>query len=233
MKRNNPIISKVVNNSLASKRIINDTNSSTLRILDELIAKNKNSENFSLEFLIQAKQELKSFINTGYNMTKAAVLVPVGLWGLSTGFNFPDTDITLLGIGNHRFFMFHSAFAPLILRKLYNLWIEKQNNSHDFLSRVSNKVAGMALGTYAIGVGIHLTVDVFQPKTIVFPFFGSLVSGTLIDDNLWLLGNSLWAYKIGKDVFALTLADEISTAKEYIKNKFGTAFNYNDLEVIK
>jgi hypothetical protein len=41
-------------------------------------------------------------------------------------------------------------------------------------------------------VGCHLLLDVFQPKAVIFPFFGSLVEGTLVDDNLWLLGNALW-----------------------------------------
>ena len=76
-------------------------------------------------------------------------------------------------------------------------------------------------GTVAAGVGIHLLVDVFQPKSIVFPFFGSLVEGTLVDDNIWLLGNSLWAFRISHEVFSLVLADEMTLAKDFASQRFG------------
>ncbi len=53
-------------------------------------------------------------------MAQAAVLVPVGLWGLSHGLTAPDLDISLLGIGKHRFFLFHSALGLVALRYFYN-----------------------------------------------------------------------------------------------------------------
>ncbi|OPZ61563.1 MAG: hypothetical protein BWY85_02372 [Firmicutes bacterium ADurb.Bin506] len=83
------------------------------------------------------------------------------------------------------------------------------------------KLTGAALGAYAMGVGVHLAMDVFQPKSVVFPFFGSLVDGTLVDDNIWLLGNSLWAFKIARDVFVISFAPELEAAREYVKTTFG------------
>lgn len=71
-----------------------------------------------------------------------------------------------------------------------------------------------------MGVGVHLMIDVFQPKAVIFPFIGSLVSGTLVDDNIWLIGNSLWAFKIGHDLMVLTVADELEIAKAWVKKKF-------------
>jgi hypothetical protein len=58
----------------------------------------------------------QSRVGTGLQL---AVLVPAGLWGLGVGFAFPDHDISLLGIGSHRFFLFHSALPVWLLKKLY------------------------------------------------------------------------------------------------------------------
>jgi hypothetical protein len=44
---------------------------------------------------------------------------------------------------------------------------------------------------------VHLIIDVFQPKAVLFGAFGSLLSGTLIDDNLWLGANGLISIAIG------------------------------------
>ncbi|NLV91720.1 MAG: hypothetical protein GX030_04910 [Firmicutes bacterium] len=171
--------------------------------------------------LQELQRELESLVCSTYNLAKMAVLVPSGLWGLSKGLVAPDLDIRLLGIGNHRFFLFHSALGLVALRKLYRMWVQStEDKNHLWPYRVVHKVTGTVLGAYAVGVGIHLAVDVFQPKAVIFPFFGSLVKGTLIDDRLWLLGNSLWAFQIANDLFALVLADEVETARTYVAETF-------------
>lgn len=90
-------------------------------------------------------------------------------------YRFPDLDIPLLGIGNHRYFLFHSAIFPiavwLLSRRARGAWV-----------RV---VAAALAASFAIGVGIHLFTDVFQSKSVVFPFVGTLVRGTSLDDRLW------------------------------------------------
>jgi hypothetical protein len=150
------------------------------------------------------------------------VLVPSGLWGLSKGIVAPDLDIRFLGIGKHRFFLFHSAIGLAVLRQLYKMWIHStEDKNHLWPYRVVHKAAGAALGAYAVGVGIHLAIDVFQPKAVIFPWFGSLVDGTLVDDRVWLLGNSLWAFHIANDILCLVLADELKTARAYVAETFG------------
>jgi hypothetical protein len=149
------------------------------------------------------------------------VLLPVGACGLGHGLSFPDLDISLLGIGNHRFFLFHSAIGLVILRRFYRDCVLKQQNPDRWAARAKRKVAGAMLGGLALGVGIHLAIDVFQPKAVVFPFIGSLIDGTLVDDNIWLIANSVWAFRIAHDVFVLSLADELSQAKEWIAEHFG------------
>jgi hypothetical protein len=91
-------------------------------------------------------------------------------------FWFPDLDIRLLGIGNHRYFLFHSAIVP------FAAWVVTHRRG--WLLRALS--AGIALG-----VGVHLATDVFQRKAVVFPWAHTLVEGTSVDDRLWEAGNAL------------------------------------------
>ena len=88
----------------------------------------------------------------------------------------------MLGIGKHRHFLFHSAVVPLTV-----LWVARKLRH---ISIVGSLAATFAIGFLA-GVGIHLLTDVFQFKAVMFPFIGSLVDGTSIDDRLWEGGNAL------------------------------------------
>ena len=104
--------------------------------------------------------------------------VPVLLFALG----FPDLDIRLLGIGRHRFFLFHSAIIPLLL--LAGLTPARGK-------RTIELAVAAAAAAFALGVGFHLFIDTFQSKAIIFPFIGSLVDGTSLDDRLWSLANAL------------------------------------------
>jgi hypothetical protein len=97
-------------------------------------------------------------------------------------FRFPDLDIRFLGIGKHRHFLFHSAIVPLI-----TLRVLKPIRRISFLNVI---VTAAAIG-FLVGIGVHLFTDVFQTKSVYFPFIGSLIDGTSIDDRLWEGGNSL------------------------------------------
>ena len=90
--------------------------------------------------------------------------------GAALLFKFPDLDIRLLGIRNHRYFLFHSALIPLIV------WLALRRRGI---------IAAVVLSAFALGVGAHLVTDLFQTKSIVFPFVGTLVKGTSLDDRLW------------------------------------------------
>ncbi len=199
----------------------------TIRTLDELLARADQSECpnpiANLSFLHQAKLQAERLLNAGYATAKASVLVPLGMWGLGKGMVFPDLDIRLLGIGRHRFFLFHSALGLVALWKLYKCWLSAERDgglANTWGGKVINKTTGVLTAGFAMGVGVHLAIDVFQPKAVIFPFIGSLVDGTLLDDNLWLLGNSLYAFKVAGDVFSLVLADEIESAKKFFSRHF-------------
>ncbi|NLC12285.1 MAG: hypothetical protein GX767_08560 [Firmicutes bacterium] len=170
------------------------------------------------DYYQKVKQRVKLELENAYSASKFAVLVPAGLFGLTQGFNYPDLDIRILGIGKHRYFLFHSAIGLYVLQHFYRQWLEKQSNSQSWSNRVLQKLSGVLLGAGAIGVGVHLLTDVFQPKSVVFPFFGSLINGTLVDDNIWLLANSLWAFKIARNIFALTVAEEYEKGRTFVKN---------------
>ena len=191
-------------------------------IIDQLLEEDMPQNGLADEsFLRTAKVTIEKSLQGAYSLTKAGVLVPVGLWGLNQGLTAPDLDIKLLGIGKHRFFLFHSSLGLVVLRHFYRTWQQGQAEDANWFSRVKLRITGTALGTMAMGVGVHLLIDVFQPKAVIFPFFGSLVRGTLVDDNIWLLGNSLWAFKISHDIFALVMGDELASAKEFVRNSFG------------
>lgn len=143
---------------------------------------------------------------------KTAGLTAVGLAGY-TGFSgFPDRDIALLGIGSHRFFLFHSGAAIKGLEKMYMNWYELDDRNT--IERMAKKVVGVALGGAAIGMGVHLLSNTLNPKAVIFPLIGSLVDGTMVDDTLWLLANSIWCFKMGANVITLVAADDVAKAKE-------------------
>jgi hypothetical protein len=216
-------VNRAVNASLIPSRLAAESLNSGLKTIDELIALGQRNDHCfltSLEYLRQARDVATGLFHDSYAFAKAGVLIPVGLFGLSHGMTFPDLDISLLGIGYHRFFLFHSALGLVGLRYFYRQWLEKQMEPDRWANRVKRKISGALLGGFAVGVGVHLAIDVFQPKAVVFPFFGSLVDGTLVDDDIWLIANSLWAFKIAHDVFALSLADELKDAKEFVKKQF-------------
>jgi hypothetical protein len=87
-------------------------------------------------------------------------------------------------------------------------------------------VVGLFVAAGAFGLGIHLLADgsfgVFDgEKAVVWGIPGigkieTLVEGTMMDDNLYLLGNSLWAFKIAKDIIVVTYAKELELAKKFV-----------------
>jgi hypothetical protein len=210
-------IKKAIENVELARHLARDNTEKSIIAIDRIIEE-KGKDLLDVDFLRRAQEEGKKALNTTASFGKAAVLVPVGLFGLQEGLTAPDIDITLLGIGNHRYFLFHSAIGLAILRYFYTHWQYAEGQT--MLKRFGQKVAGLALGSYAFGVGIHLGFDVIQPKSVVFPFFGSLIDGTLIDDRIWLMGNSLWAFKISHDIFALCMANELESAKAWVKDRF-------------
>lgn len=211
-------IKRVINNKYLARDTARDSLVLDIEVIDRMMDEEQGGM-LDVEFLRRAAEQGQEAVETGTRALKFAVLAPVGYFALQKGLVAPDKDISLLGIGNHRYFLFHSAIGLVLLRYLYREWVD-DDRRQSIVTRLGQKVAGVALGSYALGVAVHLALDVVQPKSVVFPFFGSLVSGTLVDDRIWLLGNSLWAFKISQDVFALCIASELEAARAWVKERF-------------
>ncbi len=187
---------------------------------------------FDLAFYEEAKKQARYWAQRAGVYTEMAVLVPAGLFALDAGLEFPDLDISCLGIGHHRFFLFHSGMAVWAIQKMYQAYLVRSGDAPSRMDKVLQKILGIAAGSAAFGVGIHLLIDTVQPKSVMFPFFGSLVNGTLIDDNLWLLGNSLWCFKMGRDLFTIALGEDLPKVKAYVNKVFGEPVKEGLLDVI-
>ena len=157
-------------------------------------------------------------------LLEAGVLVPVGLVSLGYGLAWPDLDIRLLGIGWHRYFLFHSAAAAWLLREFarsYSTWVQRDPTA----PRLQKVVAAIAAGG-AVGIALHLLKDALidGDKTVVFGIPGlrlnTLVPGTHVDDDLWLVANGLWALRIARDVVALAYGEEERAVREYLASHF-------------
>lgn len=153
------------------------------------------------------------------DVAQMTIMVPAGIWSFSQFSSFPDLDISTLGIGNHRFFLFHSAAIVWALKKIYDARLARTAESEKTSDKVVDRILGVMAASGAWGVGIHLALDVFQPKSVVFPFIGSPVEGTLVDDNIWLMGNSLYCFHLGNQMFALALGNDLPRVKSFVKEK--------------
>ena len=109
-------------------------------------------------------------------------LLFIGLITFILFVNFPDLDIKIFGIGMHRFFLFHSSIFPLIVFK-----ISKLIKRSDILDIIISSFSG----SFSIAIGFHLFTDLFQKTAIYFPFIGSLIKGTSIDDRIWTFLNMI------------------------------------------
>ena len=108
--------------------------------------------------------------------------------GIGLFFKFPDLDITLLGLGAHRYFLFHSCCLVAVLFYAGG----KAGPRVPLAIFFRSLVAGCG-----IGIGIHLFADAFQAHPVKFPFLGSLVDGTSLDDRLWLGLNARASFLLG------------------------------------
>ncbi len=109
------------------------------------------------------------------------------------GYFFPDFDIKLLGIKNHRYFLFHSAIVPLIVF-LIVLQLKPR-------SPIGKWLYGLSIA-FTLGVGVHLFQDCFEKKSIVFPIIRHLLEHTYLDDIIWLVVNTIVAFGLAGVLFA-------------------------------
>lgn len=102
------------------------------------------------------------------------------VWGFSLGLPFPDKDISWLGIGSHRNFLFHGPLLAVVVWQLH-----KRGKL--------GKITAALIAGFLMGMATHLFIDTFIDTggTIRFFIFGSLIPGTRWDDWLWTGCSSL------------------------------------------
>jgi len=169
----------------------------------------------------------RQMANTGILLAAGSVSVGAMIYGE----RFPDFDIKFLGIGMHRFWLFHSAIAAWAAQDFLKAVTlsEEGGTSHPAVT----KLCAAAIAGGAVGIGIHLVRDgafglIEGEKSVVFgipglPTRNTLIKGTYVDDDLWLLGNALWAFKIAHDVVVLAYANEFEVARDWVETMFGKA----------
>ena len=106
------------------------------------------------------------------------------------------------------------------MKTLYEANFEPRPEKEAFANRVIRKLFGVAAASSAFAIGCHLTIDVFQPKSVVFPGIGSLVDGTMVDDNVWLFGNAIYCFKVADHIYALALGEDYDRVKNFVAEHF-------------
>lgn len=179
---------------------------------------------FGPEFYAEVRRQAAQWRSLGVAAGKLGVLLPIGYFAAAAGYQFPDLDIVHLGIGSHRYVLYHSGLAVWLLRKVHQAALAYVGSARGGLADlVVRKMVGVALGAGAFGVGVHLLVDAFDPKAVIFPFFGSLLDGTLVEDRVWLLANAVWCFRMSKELFVLALGEEMGLVKEKVLSCFEPA----------
>lgn len=126
------------------------------------------------------------------------------------GAETPDKDITALGIGSHRNFFFHSAAIALGVKLACRLMlrvasraeklVKKGSDDHEALVFIATNLKAISFG-YAVGTATHLVKDATfdGSKAVTGPWGGTLLDGTIVDDDAWLLLNGFVAIMAGEE----------------------------------
>ncbi len=156
---------------------------------------------------------------------KLLIMVGAGtvlITGAIIGNAFPDFDISWFGIGSHRNFVTHSAIPLWGLYKFHKWAVYKIQPEPDTLIDLSLKAMGLLIAGFALGASTHLLIDAtFQgSKAVIFPLLGSLIGGTLLDDNMYLSGNSFISLYVAFREFQYILGNDhvlVAGATPYIE----------------
>lgn len=125
---------------------------------------------------------------------------------------FPDSDIKLLGIGNHRNIFFHSIMAGMgiefgirflgyFLEKCYRLLPQDHHPLWDELKQLGGKLTSRTIAAAWLGVGAHLVKDAAIFSEAIKPMTGLPGSMSMAQHQAALLANGLAAGAIGYEEF--------------------------------
>jgi hypothetical protein len=150
---------------------------------------------------------------------KVIAYSPIVAKSISIGVAFPDLDLKApgIGIGGHRWAVTHSALAAWLSKK----GIETIDNyvTNQSARAIMKEVTAAAGAGFCIGLSFHLLKDALwdQEQSIRFkiPFIGgpgTIISGTYLDDDLWLGANGLYAAKVAKDLLLMGFGEDAREA---------------------
>lgn len=125
--------------------------------------------------------------------------------GAYMGYNTPDQDIKMLGIGKHRHWAFHSVLPVLAVAIVARLlcrvldetdkYLSLHHEESDKIEFLKTNLKLLAFGT-AIGTTAHLAIDgtLQGSKAVTSPYGGTFVPNTLVDDKAYLVFNALFCW---------------------------------------
>ncbi len=149
-----------------------------------------------------------------FALKATAYIISTGLGayaGAKAGNAIPDKDISWLGIGKHRSALTHSIIPTigigLVSRFLIRYfeaaqsYLDPQTAEHQSIGFLITNLKCIAFGG-AVGVSYHLGLDgtLEGHKAVTTPFSNTFVRGTLMDDNAFLVANSLGSALIGEEL---------------------------------
>ena len=145
------------------------------------------------------------------------------LAGIYLGQAIPDKDIKYLGIGKHRNVFTHSIVPTIIIRLLAKFMFRvidavyakmgDNDKGKDALALIRNNLGVMA-GGISVGIALHLLQDgLLEPSgTIRGPGFNTIISGTTLDDQAFLVVNAFFSLLLGK-TFTTTSSHDLAARK--------------------
>lgn len=121
---------------------------------------------------------------------------------------FPDSDIRLLGIGNHRNIFFHSVLAGMgiefgirflgyFLEKCYHLLPDEHHPLWDKLNGLGDKLTRRTIFAAWAGIGVHLAKDAAIFQESIKPLSGLPYSLSMGQHQAVLLANGMASGAIG------------------------------------
>jgi hypothetical protein len=177
-------------------------------------------------------QNILQFVNSLKNnlglSTKKILWVGTAGLGYLRGSGFPDLDITLLGIGGHRNWFFHSSLTTVGLYLAIDKLIAYFGNNydeHNFGAKLIKNIGAPLVAGFAVGNALHLFADGLGAKDVVgFPL-GSLFGGGFFVDRLWLFANGAICLILAGKLVAIAFAKDKEAIQNYCKqigHKFKT-----------
>lgn len=146
------------------------------------------------------------------SIARAGVQVKAGLAGFGMGYLFPDVEVLFLGIGGRGRWLVQSGIPVWGAEKLAHYLLveaappEDSNRmaKWDVRKELYGTVAAPLLTGFSAGLGLRLVQEATN-------FHGSdafriIVGGrAMIVERVWMLGNGIWCFAMGRDLLMVTL----------------------------